>query len=515
MGPFRAPRRRATRPPLGTTLVAVLALAMLVLASCGADEPVVEETVGTATPDAVPEDAAEEPGEPGEPEAPAAPEGEPELVWSVSHEHPISALVLSPDAETLAVGEWATYLHQVADGRLLDVFVHTHRPSDLAFAPDGEALGVGLGVGGVVLVDPSDGTELQQVGSGFDNRVAFAPDGTQLATGNRDGVVWLWSADGSEQLAALDDDADFLDALEYHPDGDVLAAVDFACVTRLWDLESESVDRVLELDAGLSCYHMGPFGFSPDGQVMAGAFVEDWEQSLRLLTVDDATPVWEVPVPGQVRDLGFSPDGALLALAPRDATMILDVETGAVRHTLDPPSEEGQSTYPTTVVFTPDGGHLAVGHWDGTVELWRLPGAEELVAPEVEPCEPLPIPGDVLFDTGDADLRSEADPVLAELAEQLRDGFPEATLTFVGHTDSRGDAADNQQLSVDRAEAVASWFEDWAEHNGLTGWQVRTEGRGDTEPKVADTDADGEFLAEAGALNRRVEIDIDAEGCPR
>jgi outer membrane protein OmpA-like peptidoglycan-associated protein len=515
MGPFRPRRRGSSRPPLGTTIVTVLTLAMLVMTGCGADEPVVDDVAAT---EGAPSDAGvDEPAEaaPAPPEAPTGPDGDPELVWSVSHENPISAFSLSPDGETLAVGEWATYLHQVADGLLLDVFVHTHVPSDLAFAPDGEVLGVGLGLGGVVLLDPADGTELQKVGDGYDNRLAFAPDGTQLATGNREGVVWLWSADGTEQLAALDDDAEYVDSLEYHPDGEVLGAVDFDCVTRIWDLGDESVDRVLDLDAGLSCYHMGPFGFSPDGQVMAGAFVEDWEQSLQLLTTEDATQRWEVPVPGQVRDLGFSPDGALLAVAPREATLILDVETGAVIHALDPPSEEGASTYPTRVVFTPDGGHLAVGHWDGTVELWRLPGAEELVAPEVEPCEPLPIPGDVLFDTGAADLRPEADAVLTELAEQLRDGFPEATLTFVGHTDSRGDAADNQQLSVDRAEAVASWFEDWAEGDGLTGWQVRTEGKGDTELKVEDTNADGEFLAEAGALNRRVEIDIDAEGCTR
>ena len=490
-----------------------LALVLLALPACGADEPAVEDVDATATaePDAATEPEAEE--EPAPTEEPAGPDGEPELVWSVSHENPIYAFALSPDGETLAVGEWATYLHQVADGLLLDVFVHAHTPSDLAFAPDGEVLGVGLGVGGVVLLDPADGTELQKVGEGFDSRLAFAPDGAQLATGNRDGVVWLWSADGSEQLAALDADAEYVDALEYHTDGEMITAVDFDCVTRIWDLESESVDRVLELDAGLSCYHMGPFGFSPDGQVMAGAVVEDWEQFLQLLTVDDATQVWKIAVPGQVRDLAFSPDSALLALAPRDETIILDVETGAVLHTLDPPEDQGESTYPTRVVFTPDGGHLAVGHWDGTVELWRLPGAEELVAAEVEPCEPLPIPGDVLFDTGAAELRPEADTVLTELAEQLRAGFPEATLTFLGHTDSRGDAADNQQLSVDRAEAVASWFEDWAESNGLTGWQVGTEGRGDTELKVEDTNADGEFLAEAGALNRRVEIDIDAEGC--
>jgi len=40
-----------------------------------------------------------------------------------------------------------------------------------------------------------------------------------------------------------------------------------------------------------------------------------------------------------------------------------------------------------------------------------------------------------------------------------------------------------------------------------------TDGRGDTELKVVDVGADGQFLSGAGQLNRRVEIEIDAVGC--
>jgi outer membrane protein OmpA-like peptidoglycan-associated protein len=508
MAALRITRSSARRTLLGALSIALL---LLLLAGCGDEGAVVEETAEPAAEPAEPEPADEHEEPVDEPE-PAA--GEPELVWSATHENPINGLAASPDGETLAVGEWATYLHQAADGRLLDVFVHSHSPDDLAFSPDGEVLGVGLGLGGVLLVDPADGTELATVGSGFDNRLAFSPDGSQLATGNRDGVVWLWSGDGADPLGELDDDAEYIDSLEYHPDGDLLAAVDFSCVARIWDLTTEEVRTTLELESGMSsCYWMDPFAFSPDGDVMAGAVVEDWEPYLQLLSVDDATVLWEISVLPQVRGMEFAPDGGLLAVASREATTLVDVDNGEVAHTLSRTYEAGEESHPSAVAFTPDGGHVAVGYWDGTVELWRLPGAEELVAPEVEPCDPLPLPGDVLFDTGSSELRAEADDVLAELAEQLQDGFPEATLTFVGHTDSRGDAAANQQLSLDRAEAVASWMEDWAADNGVDGWSLDVDGQGDTELKVTDTNADGEFLAEAGALNRRVEIEIEADGC--
>ena len=508
MASLRSTWFRGRHSLLGAVSVAVLAA---LLVGCGDEDVVVEEAQEPAAEPAEPE-PADEPDAPAE--EPQRAEGEPEVVWSATHEHPINALAVAPDGATLAVGEWATYLHQTADGRLMDAFVHSHTPDDLAFAADGDILGVGLGLGGVLLVDPDDGTELATVGSGYDNRLAFSPDGSQLATGNRDGVVWLWSGDGTEQVGELDDEAEYIDSLEYHPDGELLAAVDFSCLARVWDLTTEEVRSTLELESGVaSCYVMDPFAFSPDGDVMAGAVVEDWEPYLRLLSVDDATVLWEAALLPQVRDMTFSPDASLLAVASREAATLFDVETGQVTYTLERTYDDGEESYPTSVAFTPDGGHVALGYWDGMVELWRLPGAEELIAPEVEPCDPLPLPGDVLFDTGSSELLAEADPVLGELAGDLRDGFPEATLTFVGHTDSRGDPAANQQLSIDRATAVASWMEDWAADNGVDGWDLDIDGRGDSELKVTDTNADGEFLAEAGSLNRRVEIEIEAEGC--
>ena len=77
-----------------------------------------------------------------------------------------------------------------------------------------------------------------------------------------------------------------------------------------------------------------------------------------------------------------------------------DVATDEPRTSLDSgigPEPDGY--HPMKVAFTPDGGHV-VGYQNGGVELWWLPGADPLVAPEPEPCEPLPLSGDVLFDTG-------------------------------------------------------------------------------------------------------------------
>jgi outer membrane protein OmpA-like peptidoglycan-associated protein len=522
MQPRRAPRPRRPATPPRWRRPALLIVPLLVLSGCGTEQVVQEQPPAPVATPAPADEAQPEPApEPTVDELEATeeePSGteEPELIWSYAHEHPIHALAISPDGTTLAVGEEATYLHHLADGYLANAYIHRHSPADLAYAPAGDVLGAGLPLWGVALVDAADGTELREVGDGFDSRLAFAPDGSQLATGNRDGVVWLWDVDGTEQTAALEEgDTDYLVALTYHPDGTLLAALDFGCITRVWDLDTAAVVHTLELDTGDgSCGLVAqPFAFSPDGLLMAGAVRESSEQAIRLWSVDDAEVVGEVAVPDRVRDLAFSPEGDLLVVASSAATTIVDVSSGTVLHTLDQTFEPGASSWPTTALFSPDGGHVVVGRWDGTVEVWRLPGAEELTAPEQVACAPLPIPGDVLFDTGSSTLRADADTVLAELGAQLLSGFPEATLSFIGHTDSRGDAAANQQLSVDRATAVAQWYEEWAATNGVDGWELRVDGRGATELKAPDTNAEGEFLAGAGALNRRVEIEIEAAGC--
>src|SRR5262249_45666143 len=60
---------------------------------------------------------------------------------------------------------------------------------------------------------------------------------------------------------------------------------------------------------------------------------------------------------------------------------------------------------------------------------------------------------DVLFDYGSAEIHPEAAPVLARVAEMIRQAGPHQ-VTIEGHTDGKGAAAYNQRLSEQRAAAV-------------------------------------------------------------
>ena len=521
---------RVARTAWRGVLVGLAGALVLGAAACGGDEPAeeppppepVEEPEPEPEPDPEPveepEEAIDEPVE----------TGEAELLWRAELEDPVEVVAADPDGVHLAVGARATFTYQLADGRGIDTLVRRHSPEDLAYAPDGSILAIGLGAYGVSLTEVPDGDELVEIGDGFNSRASFAPDGSHLATGERSGSVTLWSPDGSEELAVLvaDDlpdgpmNASVL-SLEHHPDGVLLAVTQWDdCLTRIWDTSTEQVVHSLDLSANCPLQPT-PFAFSPDGDTMVGPDLEDGERVLRWWSVEGVAPGEHLDYPDEIADVAFSPGGELLAVAGRPGARVhgrvhvFDIATGGLVALLEPePLADDDFVVLNSVVITPDGGHVALGRQDGIVEVWRLPGALELVAPEAEPCEPLPIPSDVLFDTGSAALKAEADAVLTELAEALAAGHPSAELTFIGHTDSRGDAASNQQLSEERGSAVAGWFEEWAQANGVDGWSLAMEGRGDTEPAVQDVDEDGVFLPAAGAMNRRVEITIDADGCP-
>ncbi|MCZ6895589.1 MAG: OmpA family protein [Gammaproteobacteria bacterium] len=101
----------------------------------------------------------------------------------------------------------------------------------------------------------------------------------------------------------------------------------------------------------------------------------------------------------------------------------------------------------------------------------------------------------VNFATDSAQLTADAVSRLEE-AVQLLSENPTMTVRLEGHTDSRGAAAYNQQLSQRRAESVV----DHLVRRGIARNRMQPVGKGESSPLVSDDTAQGE------ARNRRVEF---------
>lgn len=105
--------------------------------------------------------------------------------------------------------------------------------------------------------------------------------------------------------------------------------------------------------------------------------------------------------------------------------------------------------------------------------------------------------GDVLFDTGRAQLKPGADHTIDQLAAFLRE-YPERTVEIEGYTDSTGSEMLNQVLSERRAIAVKNALAD----RGITANRISARGFGKSNPVASNVTAAGR------QQNRRVEVVI-------
>lgn len=101
------------------------------------------------------------------------------------------------------------------------------------------------------------------------------------------------------------------------------------------------------------------------------------------------------------------------------------------------------------------------------------------------------------FQEGSDILTAEAVNVLAGIAETLRE-YPDIRIIIEAHTDNRGVAADNLQLSKRRAISVARYFVD----AGISGSRLKPQAYGESRPRNSNLTAQGR------AANRRVEFSI-------
>ena len=102
---------------------------------------------------------------------------------------------------------------------------------------------------------------------------------------------------------------------------------------------------------------------------------------------------------------------------------------------------------------------------------------------------------EVSFDYNSAALKPAFRQTLDKVADILQ-RYPRSSIRIIGHTDSTGSAAYNQQLSEQRAKSVAWYLSD----AGVDSRRIITEGRGEGQPRATnDTEAGRQ-------LNRRVEM---------
>jgi WD40 repeat protein len=361
-----------------TILVAVIVILLLPGMACNSlsareseSETVVEEPILVEEPEVI-----------EEPESDHAPLFRPDQVFRIDFEDTVYSVAYANDGNRIATGSfmrtdvWNTIdgTHQVSLEEL------PHSVMGLAFTPDDHAVYTALGVGGVNLYVLKGGELLTDFHGGFDNNLALSPDGTRIATGNRDGETWIWDTSTGELITMMnpaihiDGYSEYLTSLAYSPDGSIIAAGHWNGYIFLWDANSGKLIRIIEPETDY-CAAWG-VTFSPDGRYLTvGGHRQEWDDVIKVYQVSDGNLAWVLEQVGRtaamVSPVAFSPDGTLLAAGAMDGIYIWALPEFELLHTFAI-NNTGSADWVTDLAFSPNSQFLLAGYWDDYAILWQV-----------------------------------------------------------------------------------------------------------------------------------------------
>ena len=295
----------------------------------------------------------------------------------------VHTLAFTPDDAVLAAAGGNTegfdiHLWDVASGQDVGILNgHGDIVWNMAFSPDGQLLASASSDGTAKVRDWRNGDILKSLEFPSEvTSISFSPDGRSLAVGGVDetvnqitnAAVWTYSVDSWEPLVKF---PEFLNitALAYSPDGSLLIGGGTSRNVQVWRASDGATLFTLN-----HAHQVGNAAISPDGSTVATATCET---VLNTDCTEGSVWLWDltsgrllrklVGFPDIVVQVAFSADGSTLLAASRDGTLRFYSATDY--QTLFDFTAPGQIS---ALALSPDSGLLAIGDFDGQVNLWKI-----------------------------------------------------------------------------------------------------------------------------------------------
>jgi WD40 repeat protein len=277
----------------------------------------------------------------------------------------ITVSALAPDGKTILIGDEAgnTGLWDLNTGNLLRNFPKDyHDVKSVAFSPDGKLVAISLGwqpsFDGVDinLYDPATGDLKKTLAIAsphpFINTLAFSSDGKMLLATSEDNVSRLFDVESGQLLRIIKGETQLT---LISPDGKLIS---LNLGSKWWDISS---GKEVNFSNEMNGYEMV---FSADGSLIA------------IVNGDNSISVWEFSTKklinrfsghtNQITSLAFSPDNKLLLSGSADNTArSWNISTGQQIRVFS-----GHTAAVTSVGFISDGNKIITTSLDKTVRIW-------------------------------------------------------------------------------------------------------------------------------------------------
>lgn len=144
--------------------------------------------------------------------------------------------------------------------------------------------------------------------------IVFSPSGQSIATGSHDGMIKLWTREGTE-LWKLGSHSGSINHLAFSPDCCLVASASMDGIAKLWNTSTGVLSHTL---IGHS-HDVRRAAFSPDGRVLASCSSDktarQWEAATGKALFTFASHE------DTVIDIAFSPDNGFIATCSADKTI--------------------------------------------------------------------------------------------------------------------------------------------------------------------------------------------------
>ena len=319
----------------------------------------------------------------GKPDVPPMPANLPlEPITHTTRPGSVLALAASPWAPVLAVGgQQQVVLIHADTGAILGVLPFTHgQINSLKFSRNGKFLLAAGGRGGMsgkaVLYEVETGKTVTEVGSAETDAILTADlsaDQSNIAVGTTSRLVRIYQVSDGALLHTIKKHTDWVTAVEYSPDGVLLATADRNGGLFVWEAVTAREFHTLRGPTA----SVNDLSWRADGNLLATASLDN---TVRLWEMENGREVkkWNAHNSG-TESVRFLPDGRLVTTGRDKLTKLWDASGKQLRQF------PAVSDIGLQVVASHDNSKVVAGDWAGTVQIWSSADGKPVATVDANP----------------------------------------------------------------------------------------------------------------------------------